>query len=276
MTLSINGEVIKDADITAEIERMRPSYEQHVKNDDPAKHEQQLADWAKQNVIERTLLRQKALTGEVEVDEIILEDKVQEMLNTLDPNVNQDEVREFVRQQLLISGMLEKIVEQLPEASEAECKEFYQEHKKEFVAPESVHASHILKMVNEKLTDEQAKEAIENILDQVNQGADFGELANEHSDSPEGNGDLGYFTKGQMVPEFEKAAFETKPGQVSQPVRSSFGYHIIKVHDFKESDFVPFDAIEPQIKLFLDDRAKQAEIEKYIDGLRANAEIIEE
>ena len=275
MVLSINGEVIQDAELKSEVERMRPSYNEHIKNEDPAKHEQQLVDWAKQNVVERTLLRQEALKSDIKVDEDLLEDETQKILDSLDQKVDENEVREFARQQLLITDFLDTIVAELPEVSQEKCKEFYEQRKNEFVAPESVHASHILKMVNENMTDEQAKEAIEKIIADIKEGADFGALANEHSDSPEPNGDLGYFLRNQMVPEFEKAAFETTPGELSEPVRSSFGYHVIKVHDYKDSGIVPFETIEPQIKNFLDDRERQAKIESYIDTLREKAEIID-
>ena len=85
-----------------------------------------------------------------------------------------------------------------------------------------VRASHILVK-----TESEANE----LLGQIKAGQDFAELAKKHSDCPSGSrgGDLGFFTKGRMVKEFEDAAFGMEPGQVSEPVKTQFGYHLIKV-----------------------------------------------
>lgn len=83
-------------------------------------------------------------------------------------------------------------------------------------------ASHILVS-----TEQEAN----NLLSQIHSGKSFEELAQKHSQCPSGRngGDLGFFTKGQMVPEFETAAFSMQPGQVSKPIKTQFGYHLIKV-----------------------------------------------
>lgn len=89
---------------------------------------------------------------------------------------------------------------------------------------DEVRASHILVK-----TEGEAR----NILDQIKTGSDFGELAKAHSECPSKRkgGDLGYFRRGQMVKEFEEAAFGMQRGQVSEPVQTQFGYHLIKVTD---------------------------------------------
>ena len=89
-----------------------------------------------------------------------------------------------------------------------------------------VRASHILVK-----TEKEANE----ILEQIKAGKDFAELAKKYSQCPSGKrgGDLGYFGRGRMVPEFENAAFSTPKGEVSKPVKTQFGYHIIKVTDTK-------------------------------------------
>jgi peptidyl-prolyl cis-trans isomerase C len=90
--------------------------------------------------------------------------------------------------------------------------------------PNEVRASHILVKIEAEAC---------NILDQIKTGSDFAELAKAHSECPSKRkgGDLGYFSKGQMVKEFEEAAFGMQRGQVSEPVQTQFGYHIIKVTD---------------------------------------------
>ncbi len=125
--------------------------------------------------------------------------------------------------------------------SDDEVKSYYDTHKSEFLSPETVRASHIL-VSDEKLADE--------ILVELNNGADFGALAQKHSNCPTSanGGDLGDFAKGQMVPEFEKAAFELKVGELSGKVKTQFGFHIIKVTDKKEESQKPFETVKAQIE----------------------------
>jgi len=107
---------------------------------------------------------------------------------------------------------------------------------------DEVHARHILV---------DTKEEAEDIIKQLDDGADFAELAKEHSTGPSGEkgGDLGYFGKGQMVPEFEEVAFALEPGQhTEEPVKTQFGYHVIEVEDKREKAPVPFDQIKDQLR----------------------------
>lgn len=107
---------------------------------------------------------------------------------------------------------------------------------------EEIHARHIL-VDNE----EEAKEIIKALDD----GGDFTELAKEHSTGPSGpnGGDLGYFGKGQMVPEFEEAAFALQPGEhTEEPVQTQFGYHVIEVEDRREKQPVAYDQIKDQLR----------------------------
>lgn len=97
---------------------------------------------------------------------------------------------------------------------------------------EEVHARHILIATSASVTDAQAKAKADNLVKELRAGADFATLAKANSDDPGSKtkgGDLGWFGKGQMVPEFEKAAFSLPPGQISDPVKTSYGYHIIEV-----------------------------------------------
>ena len=116
---------------------------------------------------------------------------------------------------------------------DAHARTTYNANPNQFMQPEQVHARHILVAVNAGRNDAQAKARAEELLAQLRQGRPFDELAREASDdkgSGQRGGDLGTFGKGSMVPEFEAAAFAlTKPGQLSEPVKSQFGYHVIEL-----------------------------------------------
>ncbi len=138
--------------------------------------------------------------------------------------------------------------------SDKEVRDYYNKHKSEFVQPEQVRARHILVKVpanaDKKQWEEAKKKALE-IRAKLLKGESFAELAQKYSDDPGSKargGDLGYFSKGQMVPEFEKAAFSLKKGEISQPVKTTFGYHIIKVEDKKPSKQRSFNEVQQEIR----------------------------
>jgi peptidyl-prolyl cis-trans isomerase D len=117
----------------------------------------------------------------------------------------------------------------------ADVERAYNDNIEQYSTPEQVRASHIL-LKTEGKDDAAVKAKAEEILKQAKAGADFGELAKKYSEdegSAKNGGDLDYFTRGKMVPEFETAAFTLQPGQISDLVKSPFGYHIIKVTDKK-------------------------------------------
>jgi peptidyl-prolyl cis-trans isomerase C len=140
--------------------------------------------------------------------------------------------------------------------------EVYDEAIKQAKTEEEVHARHILVP-----TEDEAKA----ILAQLKGGADFATLAKEKSKDPGAadGGDLGYFTKDQMVPEFAEAAFKLDKGQVSDPVKTQFGWHIIKVEDKRVKPTPTFEQVKPQIENYVAHRA-QAQL---VEELRKKATI---
>ncbi len=142
-----------------------------------------------------------------------------------------------------------------PDAMQA----FYAEQVKSIKPETEVHARHILVE-----TEEEAKKA----LVRVKAGEDFAKLAAELSKDPgsgKDGGDLGFFTKQRMVPEFAEAAFKTEPGQVSEIVKSQFGFHIIKVEERREKKAPEFDQLKDRISQFLTQKAQQETIVKLRD-----------
>ena len=126
--------------------------------------------------------------------------------------------------------------------SEEECKEYYENNKSQFEKPATVSAKHIL------VADE---EECEKILSSIKSGEkEFEQAAREFSTCPSGakGGDLGTFGKGQMVPEFEQAAFAAEIGEVTEPVKTQFGYHIIKVEDKAEGGIAEFEMVQSRIR----------------------------
>lgn len=162
--------------------------------------------------------------------------------------------------------------------SEAELRSQYEKSKETFKSGDSVRAQHILIRLDQGATPEQdaaAKKKAEGLVAQLRGGADFAALAKANSDDPgsaANGGDLGFFTRGQMVPEFENAAFGQQPGQVGDPVKSQFGYHIIKVVEKRAEGYRSFEEVQEELRQRLVDERAKAQARDRIAQLRARLE----
>ncbi|HEX9168272.1 MAG TPA: peptidylprolyl isomerase, partial [Roseiarcus sp.] len=167
----------------------------------------------------------------------------------------------FARSRLLMDNLLAS--EGKAATTDDAMKKVYDEAAKQIEGEQEVHARHILVE-----TEDEAK-AIET---QLKNGADFATLAKAKSKDPGGasdGGDLGFFTKDQMVPEFSAVAFSLEPGKISDPVKSQFGWHIIKVEEKRNRKAPDFAQVKPQIENYVTRKA-QAE---YVAKLREGAKI---
>jgi peptidyl-prolyl cis-trans isomerase C len=165
----------------------------------------------------------------------------------------------YMRNKLLMETMLH--AEAKAAVTDAAMRNVYEEATKQMAGEQEVRARHILVE-----TEDEAKA----ILVELKKGTDFAELAKQKSKDPgavEG-GDLGYFTKDQMVPEFSEAAFGLDPGQLSDPVKSAFGWHIIKSEDKRNRPVPPFDQVKDQIQTYVMRKAQADVIGKLREGAK--------
>ena len=191
----------------------------------------------------------------------------EEFEKTLDEqNLTMDFVEDYYKKQLIINKLLDKTVLSKIIISSSEIEEYYNNNKNEFITPEQVRARHILVG--------SADEADE-ILKQLNNGADFIELAKEKSTCPSASegGDLGYFSKGDMIAEFEDAAFALDVGEISPVVKTEFGYHIIKLLDKKPETLIELEDAMQDIEEKLKLEKQNTAFDDYLNMLREKADI---
>jgi len=279
MPLTVNGEVIDDAVIRNEDDELRPRLREAMPKEDPIVLESRTREWARENAIERVLLRQAAMSdGEpLEADELDRAVAQGRPTTAGDPACilpgGRDDFRMQVEAQLRLERFTARLTAKLVPPRNKESSEYYRKHRDEFFTPPLVRAAHIVKNVDEQTTDEAALEQIRGIRTELEQGADFAEVADRRSDCPGRGGDLGYFPRGQMVTEFDAVVFALEPGQVSDIFRTQFGYHIAKVYDRKPEGIRPLADVSGNIEALLFQQKKQRRIEQYIDSLRAKADI---
>lgn len=165
----------------------------------------------------------------------------------------------YYRQKLLMEALLTKVAKEA--ATDDAMKKVYDAAAKAQKPELEIHARHILVAT---------KAEAEAALKRIKAGEDFAKVAKEVSKDPGAEGgDLGWFTKERMVPAFAAAAFKLKPGQVSEPIQTQFGWHIIKVEGERQSKFPPFDKVKDQLEHYVVQKA-QAQL---ITELRKGAKI---
>jgi peptidyl-prolyl cis-trans isomerase C len=256
----VNGAEIRASDVALAEEELGPSLAQM----DPATK--------KENVLS-FLIDMKIVSKEAEDKKIADRDDFKTRLA-------------FARNRLLMDNLL--AVEGKAATTDENMKKVYEDAAKQITGEQEVHARHILVE-----TEDQAKK----IADELKKGADFAELAKKDSKDPGASdgGDLGFFTKDQMVPEFSTVAFALEPGKISDPVKTQFGWHVIKVEEKRTRKAPDFEQVKPQIETYVvrkaqadyvaklrtatkvermdkpDDAAAKSEVAKPTDGKMAPA-----
>jgi peptidyl-prolyl cis-trans isomerase C len=179
----------------------------------------------------------------------------------------------FSRNKALMETMLQDASKGA--TTEANLRKVYEDATKQMGSEQEVHARHILFRVANPTDDAASKAAeakVKAVIDRLKKGEDFSKVANELTEDPSGKangGDLGYFSKEQMVPEFSEVAFKLDKGQVSDPVKTQFGWHVLKVEDKRQRQAPAFDTVRDQVEQFA---VRKAQVD-LVTKLRADAKI---
>lgn len=238
---TVNGSKITSADFDREVKAL-PEYIRAMADTPQGKKE--MVD----TLVMRELILQQAAKDGVDKSKEV-EEKLAEL-----------------KKRIIVDTYLKKKVETESKISDEELKKFYDQNLDKFKAGEQIRASHIL------VKSEQEAQAI---LDQLKKGANFEELAKSKSadTSAAKGGDLGWFGKGNMVPAFEKAAFGLKEGQLSNIVKSDFGYHIIKLTGKRAAGTRSLDEVKEQITAAIMPQKQQQIFLKLKEDLKKGAKI---
>jgi peptidyl-prolyl cis-trans isomerase D len=227
--------------------------------------------WVGDEEVERELRRERELSDfdavqlryENNLDQVtVSEDEARAMFDSTAEEYHREEQR-VIRYLVVETSKLRRL---LP-VEEDELKAYYEEHQDEFLVGEQANARHILIRVPADASPEEQAEAelrAGSIAKIAGTGADFVELAATHSEDPgskDNGGDLGWFARGSMVKEFEDAVFSAKPGDLVGPVKSQFGFHIIRIEGFRPEHQRPFEEVEEQVRFSVTEGRASAEAE---------------
>lgn len=197
--------------------------------------------------------RKKEIVNKMIGDQVVIMEAYKEGINN---EVEGDTNFAKQKESLLLSVLYKKEIADKSQVTESEMKEEYEKSQEE------VHAWHILV---------ETKEAAEEIYQKLKSGADFAQLAKEKSIDPSAQsngGDLGFFSWGKMVPEFQEAAFKLKEGEISRPVKTQYGWHIIKMVEKRKAEQPPYEQAKRSLQARLEQGKREGRVKEYFEELK--------
>jgi len=244
-----------------------------------------------QKMIERELLHQAAVKAKKEPSATEVDGYVNNITTNLgshealiaalkQKNLTEDNFRHQIQIDLAVKSYIEDVILKDVLVSDTDLRNAFDTDPQQFARPEEVKARHILFKIPagaDQALQEEVRERADKVLASVKAGSTpFTELAKQHSEGPTKarGGDLGYFSRKQMVPEFEKAAFALQPKQTSDLVRTKFGYHIILVENRRGGEAPVFEEEKENIRQLLLQKKQRDTVSTHIQGLRTKGKVI--
>ncbi len=244
-----------------------------------------LEDFAERMLVAQVLVRQEALRRYPKVSGKEINQRYKELRGQYESEqafltqlrqrgLTPDAVRDDIAMGLRVDALLDEITDATPDPTEEELRRYYEAHRNDFAAPERIHAAHIVKHCGDNVLDVQAAHSMmREALVLLEEGMDFATVARRFSDCPENGGDLGFFARGQMVPEFEQAVFALEEGAISGVFQTPFGLHIATVLERVPAQQQDFDSVRAEVLRTLINAAENDAIDAFTDSLRAQATI---
>lgn len=273
---TVNGEVIYASALSGEVTAIALQYGIDVKSKEGEKQRGEITRVVLDQMIEQRLIlrearRVNALATDAQIDAQLAEIKrnfpseadFQSALAQRGLTVNA--LRDRLRTNVTVQNLVGKVTS--VSVTDAEVEQYFRQHRREYDQPEQVRASHILLE-----SDAEARF----VLARLRRGDKFEDLARQYSKDPgskEQSGDLGFVGRGQLVGEFEKAAFTLRPGQVSGIVKTQFGYHLIKVTGRKDPQPANLAQVRDQIRAQLLSKKREAAFQAWLKRIKAQAKI---
>ena len=285
MPLIINGRPIDDAVLDAEFGQIK-SYAERTSNVSCCERDPEFRQTARENVVGRVLLTEEAMRvidppTEAEIEAALERLKTEhggEAHFYANMGIAPDQVglvKQDIDVSLRVNKLLDRLVENDPEPTGADLRDYYDQNIAAFTDPEQRRASHISKGASRMATREGMLDEFRDVREKLMDGADFEQLAREHSDRGSDLVDLGYFRRGDLPEEVELVAFTMRPGEISPVFSSSVGVHIVKLTEVKPAAPRPFEQARDEVRRGLLEQRKRERAQELVKRLRETA-VIEE
>ncbi len=284
----VNDEIILYSEFSERFNPVMEEYGRFLEGADLQKGKNELKENVLDQIIDEKLLLQKARLEGITVSDEEIDQGIGEIRNRFPTEMEfKDEIarqgltggnfRENIKDQLKVIKLInEKIRDGVSPPTEEDARNYYMAHEEQMVSPEQVQARHILVRSSGENSLEEDKEKIREIYEKVIQSPEnFGEFAREYSEcgSAVRGGDLGSFSRGDMVTEFEEVAFNLDINEVSEPFKTRFGYHIVKVIGRRGSEKRSYEEVKDNLKNMLYQMEMEREYERFLRSLRDESRV---
>lgn len=274
---TVNGEPIYAREVDRYVREIGARFGVDFSKADAARQRQEVARSVLEQLIERTLILQEARrTGRLASDAAV-EDRLrkiaasfpslQDFERTLtEQGISRTELQERVRFELTVRRIVEDL--KVPSPTEQEARAYFEAHRQAFDEPERVRVRHVLVR-----TEAEARVA----LARLRRGEPFAKVAKDLSQDPgtrDRGGEVGLVAPGQTLPDFERVAFSLKPGELSEPVRTAFGYHIVQVTERLPAKKATWGGVRHQVLQLLRENKRREAFEAWVKDLRNRARIV--
>ena len=292
MTIRINDEIIPEEAIIFELSRLIQFYSQHMSETEVRGQMDILKQRAKDQAIGAKLLIDEANRLDIGVPKEDVEKRFEDMIKQAggkdafatvlqSNNLTEEKVKEDIERGRRVDLLVNKITEGLQDPTEEEMADHFKQHPDEYKKPDRANAQHILLEFKEDSKEDKStmKSRLMEIKTQIEEGADFADMATMHSDCPSGKsagGSLGWFAKGMMVPNFDKAVFSMKNGELSDVIETTMGYHIVKKLDEEIGGPADYNEVRENVKNFLRHTNRGLCLSNHVNELKAKVKIVED
>lgn len=245
---------------------------------------------AMERLVEQVLVGQAAERARIGVEETDVDAAVDELRSVFDSEreftlrleqegFDPESFRAHIHRMLAAKHYLDGIRLEASAVTEAEVERYYRDNEDRLTLPEQARVRHVLvrwKAPNNAESRDAVRQAVQPVLERARDGEDFAALAREYSEDEAtraDGGDTGFFYPGEMVPEFEEASFALTPGQISDPVETDFGVHIIKLEERGAPRLLPLEEIRDRLREHIRAEKSERAVELEIEQLRAEADV---
>ncbi|MEM7391377.1 MAG: peptidylprolyl isomerase [Verrucomicrobiota bacterium] len=287
MPIYVNNEEVSEEVIQQELNMLLHRYSEQLSSDEMEARREDIEKDARENALERLLLVQAARKEIGMIPPARVERRFKQVRKEMGGDdafyersgltkADDGKVLADLESQIQYEDFLDRVCREVNHPGADECQTYYDENPEHFKVPETIRAAHIVQQASPGRDPLGVYSALLNIREEIMNGADFAAMAEQFSECDDHGGDLGYFSRGQMVEAFDRVVFKLEVGEVSDVFTTEFGHHIAKVSEKIPEHVQPFEKVMESIREHLLYEKKNERIGETVDRLREEAEIREE